>query len=382
MLLQKNTQSTDSNKPDVYGKMAASLKQTKPRLFSRFEGLDGKIAWTPLANLPTPVLRLDNVSAQAGAEIWIKRDDLTSHVYGGNKVRKLEFVLGDALLRKKKTLVTMGGLGSNHGLATAIFGDQLGFDVVLKLMAQPINEYVLKNLRLFAAFRAQIDYCPTMARLAWEYFIIARLRYKSAYFVPAGGSSPLGVLGYVNAGLEIAKAINNKEMPLPEKIFVAAGTCGTMAGLALGLALAEISTTVVGVKVAPASVANEKKAVRLAEKTLDLLRGHDPAIPKITLGPDLIYMDTTYFGKGYGHETKKGKKAISIIKESEGLDLEPTYTGKAFAAVLDHAKFTKGPVLFINTFNSVDFSDKAQAVDIKSLPEDVSRFFDLKGELN
>ncbi len=350
-------------------------QRTRPCLFSKYEGLERKISWISLGNMPTPVQRLDNLSKHTSAEIWVKRDDLTSPVYGGNKVRKLEFVLADALAKRKKTIVTMGGIGTNHGLAVTIFGKQLGLNTALKLMEQPVNEHVLENLRLFAAYGAHMQYCGGMARIAWEYGVASSWRHPGAYRVPAGGSSSLGELRYVDAGLEIAQAIENKEFPVPEKIFVAAGTCGTMAGLALGLALAEIPTTVVGVCVTPPFIANRKVTLKLAGKALNLMRRYDPAIPDVSLASERVIMDENYYGGGYGQETDECREAVSLIKDTEGLVLETTYTGKALAALLDCAKQAKGPILFLNTFSSANLSEKAADVTPDAFPKNIARLF-------
>ena len=190
------------------------------------------------------------MSKHLGGEVWIKRDDKMSPTYGGNKPRKLEFLLGEALDRNYKTLITGGGIGTNHGLATAIFGRQLGFHVILGLFKQPVTAHVRRSLLLYHAYGAEMVFVDSLPRALWRYYIADRVRRRDAYFVAPGGSSAAGVLGFVDAGLELAMQVERKEMPFPKAIYLPVGSCGTLAGLMLGLRLAGLKTRVVGVQVA------------------------------------------------------------------------------------------------------------------------------------
>ena len=355
----------------------ASLVLKRPCLFETFPGLQQRIRWNSLVTAPTPVHQLENISAQLGKEVWIKRDDKTSTVYGGNKARKLEFILGEALAQGRKTLVTGGGLGTNHGLATAIFGKKLNFQVVLGLFDQPVTLHVRNNLLLFHAHGAEIEYLASLFKAVFRYYVTERIRRHGAYFIAPGGSSPVGTLGYVDAGLELAMQLDRKELPIPEAIFVAAGTCGTMAGLVLGLKLAGVKTRVIGVQVAPGMFANSKAVLSLARKTLKLMRRYDSSVPKVELTTSDIFMNHMHYGPGYGHPTDEGRAAFRFIDEMEGITLDLTYTGKAFGALMEHMKTKprRGPMLFWNTFNSVDLSSITKRLDFRSLPKTFHRFF-------
>jgi len=350
----------------------------RPWLFEAFPRLAGRVPWMPIVTVPTRVERLANVSTRLGVEVWIKRDDQTSPVYGGNKPRKLEFLLADARAQGRTTLVTCGGLGTNHGLATTIHGGTRGFRVVLGLRTQPVDEHVRNKLRLFHAHGA------TMLLLsggtdAYERFEAEqRLERPEAYFIPAGGSTPVGALGFVDAGLELARQIEQGEVPQPQAVFVATGTCGTLAGLVLGLRLAGLTTRVVGVQVASPRFANAEAALRLARGSLDLLRDRDDSVPDVALGPDDFALDTDHYGPGYGHPTDSAREAIALVQDAEGITLDLTYTGKAFGALIDQvkAKRVEGPVLFWNTYNSVDLSAAAARIDYRALPEPFHRFFE------
>jgi D-cysteine desulfhydrase len=350
----------------------------RPPLFDLFPKIEAKLGWTPLVETPTPVHRLENISALLKGEVWIKRDDRSSSTYGGNKPRKLEFILGDALARGKNTLVTGGGLGTNHGLATAVFGKKLGFRVVLGLFDQPVTEHVRKNLLLCYAHEAEMKYLGSMLNAVVHYYVIERIRQRSAYFVDPGGSSPAGILGFVDAGLEFARQIEQKILPIPKVIYVPMGTCGTAAGLVLGLRLAGLTIKVLGIQVAPRPLANAKASLGMARKALRLMRGLDTSVPEVELKLIDFPVDGGQYGSGYGHATGAGQGAITLMGEREMIYLDPTYTAKTFAAIIEHFRTgqVQGPVLFWNTLNSVDLSSIGRKVDYKSLPVSFHSFFE------
>lgn len=353
----------------------------RPWLFEAFPGLEQQLPWAPLVDAPTQVHLLERISGKLGREVWIKRDDKSSFEYGGNKPRKLEFLLGEALALGQKRLLTGGGIGTNHGLATAIFGKKLGFRVTLGLFDQPVTAHVRQNLLLYYAYGAEMIYMGSMLKAVLRYFLLERFRQRGAYRIEPGGSSPLGVLGYVDAGLEFAMQVQRREIPLPQTIFVAVGTCGTMAGLVLGLRLSGLSTRVVGVQVAPATFANPKSTLRLASKALKMMRHLDRYVPAVRLTLADFPIEKGHYGTGYGYPTQASSAAIRLMREDEEIFLDPTYTGKTFGALLAHAEFEtrKASVLFWNTLSSVDLSHVAQDVDFRFLPKPFHRFF--QGEL-
>jgi len=350
----------------------------RPWLFEAFPGLQEQLPWTPLVEAPTPVHRLEGISSLLGKEVWIKRDDKTSSEYGGNKPRKLEFLLGEALAQNRERVVTGGGVGTNHGLATTIFGKKLGLRVTLGLFDQPVTAHVRKNLLLYQGFGAEMKYLGSALKAALRYYLVEKIRQHSAYQVPLGGSSPLGALGYVDAGLEFATQVKRREGPLPQIIFVAVGTCGTMAGLVLGLRLSGLSTRVEGVQVAPSAFANPKALLRLARKSLKLMQRLDGSVPQVQLKLADFPVERGHYGAGYGHPTPACREAIQLMGKSEEIFLDPTYTGKTFGALLARVRAEpgQGPVLFWNTLSSVDLTPVAQNVDLRSLPAAFHRFFE------
>jgi D-cysteine desulfhydrase len=355
--------------------------RTRPWLFEAFPRLEPHLPWTPLVTAPTPVHALENLSTRLANDVWIKRDDKTSPYYGGNKPRKLEFILGNALSEGRKTLVTGGGIGTNHGLATAVFGQQLGFRVVLVLFDQPVTDQVRKNLLMCHAYGANMRYAGSPLKAMLYFFVVERLCRPGAYFIALGGSCALGTLGYVEAGLELAMQIENGHIPVPKRIFVPVGSRGTMAGLVLGLRLAGLPTRVIGVQVVPLAFASPKGVLGLARKSLELMRRYDSSVPNIKLSLSDVVVDRVHRGKGYGCPTTAGHKALKLLGEHEGITLDLTYTSKAFAALLDHvrAQPVKGPVLFWNTLSSADLSSAANPAKWTSLPREFHRFF--RGEL-
>jgi 1-aminocyclopropane-1-carboxylate deaminase/D-cysteine desulfhydrase-like pyridoxal-dependent ACC family enzyme len=216
-------------------------------LFEQYPLLEEKLSYISLGELPTPVQKLEKLGAELGIkQLFIKRDDLSGRVYGGNKVRKLEFILGDVLQAGAKEVMAFGGAGSNHALATAIYARQVGLKCISMLIPQPNTRYVRRNLLMSLYSGAELHLCGSefesvtnmpLVRMATLYQLIGH-RLKNGYLperIPPGGSSPVGVTGFVNAALELKKQIMNGEMPEPDYIYVASGTMGTANGLTLGL---------------------------------------------------------------------------------------------------------------------------------------------------
>jgi len=309
---------------------------TAPRaLFDRLPRLADLVPFVELADgLPTPV-------EQLGDRLWVQRDDLTSSVYGGNKVRKLEFVLPVAQ-RRGGPVLTAGGTGSHHVVAAAAHGHRLGLEIEAVQYPQPETADVVRtraalgDLGGVATARAPSPYTMPVV-LAVR---LARLAPRRPYLLWPGASTPVGALGHVSAGLELA----NAQLEEPDEVVVALGSGGTAVGLAIGLVMAGWrKTTVVGVRVADA-VANNRAvlgAIGAGTTAILTLGGWRPR-------PARLRIDGRWFGDGYGHPTAAGDDAM-VAGAAFGLDLEPTYTAKAFAAALDRVRRGRR-VLFVQTF--------------------------------
>jgi len=351
----------------------------KPTLFRKYPELAQKLPYIGLGVLPTPVHLLEHLGIE---NLWIKRDDLSSPVYGGNKIRKLAFILAEARQRKIRHLITLGGIGTHHGLASVIFSHRMGINCTLLLYYQPVTENVKLVLLMLAKYNARLAYQKSLWRTLASYGMLYRFRYPSAYFLYPGGSSALGTIGYVDAALELKEQVDQGILPEPEVIICPLGSGGSLAGLALGLQLSGMNTRVVGVRViashlgpfqacTSATVAGQMKNAYAYLKK----RGRD--LPDIALNAPLVLDD--YFGGGYGRPTQAGSSAYHLMRTNEGILLDPTYTAKTFAAVLDFCRSQRRdrhPVLYWHTYNSVDLSGQAREVDYRRLPKPLQGFIE------
>ena len=287
---------------------------------------------------PTPVERLPDALGR-GRDAWVKRDDLTSGRYGGNKVRKLERVLDLVRASGARRIVTPGGAGSHHVLATALYAGDLGIGVDAVLVPQPYTPHVADNLRAIAA-RARIWPARPFADAA---AVIADRVACGAFRVPVGGSMVAGALGYADAASEPLHQIARGELPEPKVVVVALGSGGTAAGLAAGLALAGSRIRVLAVTVAEPGVWIAFRARRLAAACVRALA------PGAAITPRVEVIDR-YLGRGYGYATPEGDRATALAAD-HGLSLDSTYTAKAFAAACDWPE-ADDPVLYWHTLSS------------------------------
>ena len=341
-------------------------------LFREYPELANKTPRISLGKFPTPVQQLHQLGR---ANLWIKRDDMSCALYGGNKIRKLEFILAEARKRNADHIITFGGIGSNHGLATAIFCERLSVRCTLLLFWQPITVDVEQNLLLMNKFRAETIYKKSLWNTVASYYILERFKCPSAYFVYAGGSNPEGTIGYVNAAFELKAQIRRGEMPEPEIIFCPLGSGGTLAGLALGLRLAGLQAELKGVRVTkshlgPFQACTRQTVAKLMNRTYVFMKQRCHRLPTLDIRAPEI--QDGYLGDGYGVPTTAADNVTRLLKQSEGITLDATYTSKAFAAVYDYCQFqgkTPGPVLYWHTYNSVDLSDQARWADYRKLPK-------------
>lgn len=347
-------------------------------LFQKYPELGQKLPRLMLGNFPTPVHRLQHLGIE---DTWIKRDDQSCSVYGGNKIRKLEFILAMARQRGARHLVTVGGLGTNHGLATAIFGDQMGFKCTLLLFNQPVSENVKQTLLLLAKYKTRLVYRKNLWRAMVSYYLYSRIKFPSAYFVYPGGSSTIGNIGYVNAAFELKDQIDQGIMPEPTTIFCPLSSGGSLAGLALGGQLTGLNSRVIGVRVMPSHLGllqacTVNTVAKQIKQTYTYLKKNCRDLPEISIRQPEILQD--YCGNGYGSPSRAGNKAYRLMQEKEGITLDSTYTAKTFAAVMDYCRnhqMDRRTVLYWHTYNSVDLSAQAKAVDYRNLPQPLQSFY-------
>lgn len=358
-------------------------------LFKYFPRLEETLPHVVLADLPTPVERLTRFGEAVGAgSLYIKRDDLSAARYGGNKVRKLEFLLGDALRRGAREVMTFGCAGSNHATATALYARQLGLRGISMLLPQPNARSVRRNLLLSYRNGAEIHVYKNMRSLEAG-VILQHVRHvlatgKRPYFIPPGGSSPLGAVGYVNAAFELRDQMESGLIPEPDAIYVAAGTSGTAVGLMLGLRAAGLRTEVVAVRVTDESFVNVPRIMRLLEKTNALLHQTDPSFPMLRFSEADIILRHDCYGEQYALYTNESVEAMRLMKDTQGILLEGTYTGKACAALISDARrglLQEKTALFWNTYNSRDLAPEIANVDYHNLPKACHRYFEEEVQL-
>ena len=333
---------------------------SQPPLIDRYPGV-AMLPRVELCTLPTPLepgnALLSATDAGALGNLWIKRDDRTSQLYGGNKTRKLEFLLGGARAEERRAVITFGAYGSNHALATAVHATALGIEPHVVLSPQEPGPFAARTLRAHAGLGTRLhlagDWDGKRAAVLAKRELVARDGIEPC-IIPMGGSSALGALGYVNAAFELLAQVAEAGAPMPAAVYAAAGTFGTAIGLAIGFAAAGAPVRVVGVRVTPDEVGSETVSHRLAEDTIALLRALDDMFPALAYSDLHFTLRHDWFEPGYGIVTPETTEAVEVARGA-GLTLETTYTGKALAALLDDAHcglLRGGDVVFWDTYHS------------------------------
>jgi D-cysteine desulfhydrase len=332
--------------------------EKRPRSLPLFEAhpvLAEALPHVSIGSFPTPVVKLPGLAAQLGVgRLYVKRDDLSAPAYGGGKVRKLEFLLGDARRRGKTKVITAGSAGSNQAVATAIHGRSLGLDVLLLLAPEQATDRVRENQAWARLARAEIRHVPSVS--AAETMARRMLRGPDGagyYFIEPGGSSELGNVGFVNAGFELAAQVAAGALPPPDAIYLALGTMGSAVGLCIGLKAAGLSTRVIGVRASSPSTSSSTRFRDSYLRTVAYLRGVDPSFPALELEAGDFVMDARALGSGYARATPEAMEAVRLFDEHTRIRLETTYTGKALAALIRDAPNARGKtLLFWNTHAS------------------------------
>lgn len=321
--------------------------------------------------------------------LYIKRDDFTGkkigdhRLYGGNKPRKLEWLLADAIAHNAKTVITYGCAGSNHALATAVYAQTLGLASILMLKPQPNSTVVRQNLLLDKAHHATLSFYPNnTTRDAARDEILQN--DPSFYFIPTGGSTPLGALGFVNAAFELYEQINQGIMPMPDRIYVPMGSCGTTAGLLVGLTLLNMPTTIIAVAVEPEEEPCwfETTVQKLYNDTLAFLHAADKTIPLLPFDAARFVIVKKFWGTEYGLWTQEGAFAYNLLKNTEDLALEGTYSTKPWSALLDdiiQKNIKDETILIWHTYCGLDFSHCIDNELQEKLPSEAKEYF--KNEL-
>ncbi|MBN1883296.1 MAG: pyridoxal-phosphate dependent enzyme [Deltaproteobacteria bacterium] len=353
-------------------------------LFQAFPTLEARLPHVTLGDFPTPVHRMKGLEDRLGVrDLYIKREDKSSSLYGGNKIRKLEFLLGKAVQDRATHTITFGYAGSNHTLATAVFARKLGISPISIHLPQHNARYVRNNLLYQERLRTAMYQFNGMntTRMGFMKIVFTRLLSTGRLpsIIPPGGSSVLGVVGVVGSIFELKRQIEGGELPEPDLIYLPVGSCGTAAGVLLGVKAAGLKSRVVGIAVAAAEFSNKERIIQLFDDTARLLKKLEPNFPEVSLSENDFDLSHDFIGDGYARFTESGMSSVQTFSEAEDIRLEGTYTGKAGAGLIAHAEsglLEDKTTLFWNTHNSVDFSERISDVDYRNLPSRYHRYFE------
>ncbi|HET9425356.1 MAG TPA: pyridoxal-phosphate dependent enzyme [Gemmatimonadaceae bacterium] len=313
-------------------------------LLEAFPSLD-VLPRVSLRDRVTPVEHLEAISPR----LWVKRDDLTAPAMGGNKVRSLELLLGG--ISGGEEVVTAGARGSTHALTTAVHARSLGAGATVGWWPQQMNPIAKEVADRLDHETKRIGFPNAALALAW----LQWRQWRGARVIPAGGTSPLGILGHVNAAFELAAQIRSGELPTPARVVVPLGTGGTAAGLALGFSLAGVRTTVLAARVVPRIVGRHGRVMRLARAARRLIErttGHALGTRPV----DVAVVQSVY-GGAYGRPLE-GAESWGDRLAAMGVGVDPTYSAKAFVAAVESAGTAE--TLFWLTFDSRWITSRTQ----------------------
>lgn len=307
-----------------------------------------------LAHLPTPLERLDRLTRELGGpEIWIKRDDCTGLSTGGNKTRKLEFLMAEAEAQGAEVVMTQGATQSNHARQTAAFAARMGYECHLLLEDRTGSKdadynhngnVLLDHLHgaTTETFDGGLDMNAELEKAADR----MRAKGRRVYTIPGGGSNPTGALGYVNCAFELLGQANDRGLVIDHLVH-ATGSAGTQAGLIAGLKAMNAQVPLLGIGVRAPRAKQEENVFALAQATAAKI-GAAGAVKR-----EDVVANTDYVGDGYGIPTPGGMEAIAMFAELEGILLDPVYSAKGAAGLIDlirKGRFKKGErVVFLHT---------------------------------
>ena len=351
-------------------------------LAARFPRLAARLPRLTLGEFPTPLDEHPWQAAAGGpATLLVKRDDVSGAVYGGNKVRKLEYLLAEAKAQGCDAVLTYGSVGSNHALATSVYARQLGLTCYAVLLDQPATPKVAAMLRWHLALGTRLVHVASFMR-SGPAAAAAMAAYPGGaarvYEIPWGGSNWLGSVGFVDAALELADQLAARQGRVPlEFIYLPAGTLGTVLGLCLGLALAGLDQVrVVAARVVPGKASARDRLSGEAGELLRQLRALDPTVPQVADPLRMLELRDEFLGAGYADETPAALAAVADAADHFGLKLEGTYSGKAWACLRHDAasgRLNGRRVLFWNTYSSRPYQAQRDPAAV-ALPSTLRRY--------
>lgn len=330
-----------------------------------------------LADLPTALTTRVLSLPRGSFEVAVKHDENTNALYGGNKIRKLEYLLQRAIDRGARRVATFGAAGSNHALATAIHAAALDLECTCFLSHQKATANVARTLNMYRELGTEI---VRWGRGVDQVRLFRKcLQKRNTWVIPLGGTCWLGAVGFVNAGLELAQQVADRIIDRPDRIYIACGTTGSAAGLALGIAAAGMDTTVHAIQVADYPFSSERKMRKLMAKTQFILNRLDPSFEAMGYETRVVWRDE-FLGGGYARVDDASADAVDIARDALDLSLETTYTGKAMAALLhdlQDPEFQGSRCLFWNTYNGRPLPvSAANPAQLGNIPAEFARYFE------
>ncbi|QDV91341.1 D-cysteine desulfhydrase [Phycisphaerae bacterium RAS2] len=320
--------------------MTTPARHSEYPLDRAFPALAEALPRVALGAWPTPVTASPQFANAHGlSSLHVKREDQSHPQCGGNKVRGLELLLGDAVSRGANTIITMGAAGSHHVCRTAWHAAQLGLRTVAALVPQAEAEYARRNLLCAASVGAElklVTYVGVAPTLICE--MLRPRNWHGAeppYFIPPGGTSPRSCVGHVNAMFELRDQIDAGVLPEPDFLYVPMGSLGTAAGLLLGARLAGLKTRIIGVAVSYKWYCTAGRCVRMAMRCLRFMRRFNSSIPEVDLGTGDVEIVHSVLGEGYAQFTEKSVALAGELHRLDGVGLDGTYTAKALAGMMD-----------------------------------------------
>lgn len=314
------------------GEITEHAPRLRPLLFDAYPDLARAVRWMPLADVPTAVEPCDAIAAAIGRrDVFMKRDDLVSPRYGGNKVRRFEFLLPDILARNTRNLVTVGGLASTQVMATTVFGRAEGLEVHAILFDQPLTTFAREQVLGFLSEGAHLMYGGGYVGTALRAWRSLKELPASAFLWP-GASGPLANLGYVDGMLELDAQVTRGQAPRPDVIVLPTGSSGTLAALALTAAQLGWDTEIVGVRIAPAYAVNRLTVGRVIAATDRFLARRDRRWKPVAARVRYRLFGGA-IGAGYGHPTSEALRGAELVEALTGAPREITYSGKAMAGL-------------------------------------------------
>ena len=349
-------------------------------LFERYPLLKEKLPYVSLGEFPTPIEKLERLGQAIHApQLYVKHDDLSGKLYGGNKIRALEFLLGDAIRSGNKQVIALGFPASCQALAQAIYARELGLQSTAFLFPQIQSQQARQHLLVYQSINADVR--PTIPMI-FPFLLSHRLKF--GHFPKLlEASTPLGMIGYVSAGFELKKQIEQGLIPEPNVVYVSLATMGTVVGLMLGFKAAGLKSQVIGIDngghILGRKIATPPHMAKLFRETNDLLRSLDPSFPVFEISESAFHIRAGYERQKDSLMTSAGVQAMAQAKELANLQLDEMFTANSFAALLadgESGNLQDKTIVWWNTYNSRDFSSQIKSGDYHKLHKSFHRYFE------